>query len=384
MSTELKLPLVDDFHVHLRQAFRPASNLMLTCYLAQGALMKAVVPLLKTGGVRTAYVMVCPARDPYAQRADHRIQPNLKPPICTTDQALSYKRELTALEPDVEFLMTLYLNPDLTPDEIRKAAKAGIAGVKSYPRGVTTNSDGGIESYTAYYDVFRAMEEVDMVLNLHGEIPSDPTNDVCVLNAEERFLKHLTQLHADFPKLRIVLEHATTKAAVDLVKALGPTIGCTITIHHLELIVDDWAGQCHNFCKPVAKFPHDREALRDVVKEGHPRFFLGTDSAPHPRSTKETAVGAAGVFTGPYVAQYLAQALESFGALGSLRKFACENGRAFYKMSGQPLNKRTLKLTATDFAVDAEFPYKDDGGVMQAVVPYKAGKKLKYSISVVA
>ncbi|KAJ3331789.1 Dihydroorotase, partial [Kappamyces sp. JEL0680] len=156
--------------------------------------------------------------------------------------ALEYRDKLVKLAPNVEFLMTLYLNPALDAAEIKRAAAAGIRGVKSYPRGVTTNSDGGIESYSVYYPVFEAMQEAGMVLNLHGEIPSDPSSDICVLNAEEKFLKHLVQLHRDFPKLKIVLEHATSAAAVDVVKSLGDTVGCTITVHHLQLVVDDWAG----------------------------------------------------------------------------------------------------------------------------------------------
>jgi dihydroorotase len=229
------------------------------------------------------------------------IQPNLKPPITDTEQALLYKAQLQAIDPSVEYLMTLYLHPDLTPDEIRKASEAGIvgvyyslpklsayrrfAGVKSYPRGVTTNSEGGIESYEMYYPVFEAMQEVGMVLNLHGEIPSDASTvhissvhkisnliqklqNTHVINAEPRFLPHLHKLHATFPSLRIVLEHATTRAAVEAVKACGPTVACTITPHHLALTVDDWAGQSWNYCKPVAKFPDDRQALRDVIAEG--------------------------------------------------------------------------------------------------------------------
>ncbi|KAJ3107449.1 hypothetical protein HDU97_004045 [Phlyctochytrium planicorne] len=342
---------IDDFHTHLRQ----------------GAMMKLVTPMLEAGGVRTAYVM-----------------PNLKPPITSTEQALAYKEELQRLAPTVTFLMTLYLSPELTPDEIRKAAKAGIKGVKSYPRGVTTNSDQGIESYKTYYHVFKAMEETGMILNLHGEIPSDPESDVCVLNAEERFLSHLQELHKDFPNLRIVLEHATTKAAVDMVKSLGPTVGCSITIHHLSLIVDDWAGQCHNFCKPVAKFPHDREALRQVVKEGkndcHPRFFLGTDSAPHPRHTKETSVGAAGVFTGFQTAQYLAHTLDAFGALDSFKGFACENGRRFYGLAA-PDENEVYTLTRKEFAIPKEISFKDDEGVERSLVPYLYGKSLSFTLT---
>lgn len=195
-------------------------------------------------------------------------KPNTVPPIKTTEQALQYKEELQALAPEVTFYMTLYLSPELTVDEIRKASKAGIAGVKSYPRGVTTNSESGIESYENYYPIFKAMEEEGMVLNLHGEIPSDSQKDICVMNAEERFLPELEKIHRAFPKLKIVLEHATTKAAVEMVKRLGDTVACSITVHHLQLIVDDWAGQPHHFCKPVAKYPHDREALRQVVASG--------------------------------------------------------------------------------------------------------------------
>ncbi|KAJ3019216.1 hypothetical protein HKX48_002292 [Thoreauomyces humboldtii] len=346
--TTLSLPQADDFHVHLRQ----------------GALMRAVTPLLVGSGVSTVYVM-----------------PNLKPPISTTDQALAYKKELQPLAPSVTFLMTLYLSPELTPAEIHKAAKTGISGVKSYPRGVTTNSDGGIESYTEYYPVFKAMEEVDMVLNLHGEIPSDAEEGVCVMNAEERFLKHLESLHRDFPNLRIVLEHATTKAAVEMVKSLGPTVGCSITVHHLSLIVDDWAGCCHNFCKPVAKFPYDRAALRDVIKEAHPRFFLGTDSAPHPRHAKEAGTSVAGVFTTPLVLPYLATILESFGALDQLKGFACENGRAFYKPPQKTAaQSQAISLVRSETAVPEEYRFKDESGEERSVVPFMAGKKLAWKV----
>jgi len=291
-----------DFHVHLRQ----------------GEFSKLVTPHVRMGGFTLAYVM-----------------PNLKPPVTTTEQALAYKAELQKIDPNVEYLMTLYLSPDLTPDEVRKAKKAGIVGVKSYPRGVTTNSEGGIESYEVYYPVFEVMEQEDLVLNLHGEIPSDADANVCVLNAERAFLPHLHKIHERFPKLRIVLEHATTRAAVEAVKACGPTVACTITAHHIALTVDDWAGQAWNFCKPVAKYPDDRQALREVIKSGHPRFFLGSDSAPHPPHMKSTATPiqscAAGVYTSPILLPFVAHLLESFGALDRLEGFVSTFGRSFYK-----------------------------------------------------
>jgi dihydroorotase len=305
--------------------------------------------------------------------------PNLTPPITTTAQALEYKRKLQQLSPNTEFLMTLYLNPSLTPNEIEKAAANGISGVKSYPRGVTTNSDEGIESYTVYYPIFTAMQKHNMVLNLHGEIPSDPNSDICVLNAESKFLKHLIQLHKDFPSLKIVLEHATSKDAVECVKSLGDSVGCSITIHHLELTVDDWTGCCHNFCKPVAKYPSDREALRNVIKEGNPKFFLGTDSAPHPKSAKEGPKSAAGVFVTPYLIEYLASILDSFGAIDRLDDFASKNGRRFYGIEA-PKNPKILTLQKVEKVVGQKFGYKNDLKEQSEVVPFLAGKTLAWSI----
>ncbi|KAF8901673.1 hypothetical protein CPB84DRAFT_1777174 [Gymnopilus junonius] len=347
MSISVESPA--DFHVHLRQ----------------GSISKLIVPHVRQGGFNLAYVM-----------------PNLKPPITTTERALEYKAELQKIDPNVEYLMTLYLSPDLTPDEIRKAKKAGIIGVKSYPRGVTTNSDGGIESYETYYPIFEAMQEVDLVLNLHGEVPSDANANIHVLNAEPTFLPHLFKLHKAFPSLRIVLEHATTRAAVEAVKTCGPTVACTITAHHLALTVDDWAGQSWNFCKPVAKYPDDRQALRDVVKEGHPRFFLGSDSAPHPPHAKSTSTPAhacaAGVYTSPILLPLAAHLLESFGALNQLKGFVSGHGRAFY---GQPaeqhLNQRlvTLRKTSTKKLVDGEYILENE-----SLVPFWAGKEIGWEI----
>ncbi|KZT20740.1 Dihydroorotase [Neolentinus lepideus HHB14362 ss-1] len=343
----LSVPSPADFHVHLRQ----------------GALAALVTPHVREGGFTLAYVM-----------------PNLKPPITSTDQALAYKKDLEKIDPYVEYLMTLYLSPDLTPAEIRKAKAAGIVGVKSYPRGVTTNSEGGIESYEVYYPVFEVMQEVGMVLNLHGEIPSDTFTNTCVLNAEAKFLLHLIKLHRDFPKLRIVLEHATTRLAVETVKSLGPTVACTITAHHLALTVDDWAGQAFNYCKPVAKFPDDRAALQEVVREGHPRFFLGSDSAPHPPGTKSTCTPthacAAGVYTSPILLPLVAHLLESFGALDKLENFTSTYGRAFY---GRPVTKETETRVTLRKVEGKNIAEKWMLG-QESVVPFWAGKDLNWEI----
>jgi len=336
-----------DFHVHLRQ----------------GKMSELVTPHVRLGGFTLAYVM-----------------PNLKPPITTTAMALAYKKELEKIDPSVEYLMTLYLSPDLSPEEIRKAKAAGIVGVKSYPRGVTTNSEGGIESYEVYYPVFKVMEEEDMVLNLHGEVPSDAAANICVLNAEPTFIPHLVKLHTVFPRLRIVLEHATTRAAVEAVKTLGDTVACTITAHHLDLTVDDWAGQSFHYCKPVAKYPDDREALREVVREGHSRFFLGSDSAPHLVASKSIAapnVGcAAGVYTSPILLPLVADLLESFGALRNLEAFVSTNGRRFYKKEAAVAENTQIKLRKTPLQVDDTWSLNGE-----EVVAFRAGKELAWSIA---
>ncbi|KAG6832901.1 hypothetical protein H0H92_004785 [Tricholoma furcatifolium] len=330
MATSISINSPADFHVHLRQ----------------GSMSALVTPHVKKGGFDLAYVM-----------------PNLKPPITTTEQALKYKKDLQDIDPSVEYLMTLYLSPELTPDEIRKAKKAGVTGVKSYPRGVTTNSEGGIESYETYYPIFEAMQEVDMVLNLHGEIPSDATANTHVLNAEPKFLPHLLKLHAAFPRLRIVLEHATTRAAVEAVKSCGPTVACTITAHHLALTVDDWAGQSWNYCKPVAKYPDDRLALQEVI--------LGGNTTSHGC--------AAGIYTSPILLPLVAHLLESFGGLERLEDFVSNFGRAFYKRTVASDHQSKVILVRPPSGkslVDDRYVLAED-----SVVPFWAGKQIGWVIA---
>ncbi|KIS70351.1 Dihydroorotase [Mycosarcoma maydis] len=387
---EITIPAPADFHVHLRQ----------------GKMSELVTPHVAEGGVSLAYVM-----------------PNLVPPITSTQQAMEYLERLRALAPQTMFVGTLYLSPDLTPAEIAKAAQNGVRGVKSYPRGVTTNSDSGIEDYETYYPIFEEMQKHDMVLNLHGELPSNADAGICVLNAEEKFLTHLFKIHGEFPKLKIVLEHATTRKAVEAVKQCGDTVGCTITPHHLELIVDDWAGKPLNFCKPVAKYPDDRQALRDVIRQGHPRFFLGSDSAPHPLAnkypsavthgapgTKASASGsdhleatgvvscgcAAGVYTSSILVPLCATLLEAFGALDQLANYVSINGRNFYGYNDDQHAKHgSIKLrkvrsrssispaaaTVPAVYVHPEFREVPDSDASKVqVVPFWAGKCLGWEI----
>ncbi|ORZ22985.1 dihydroorotase, homodimeric type [Absidia repens] len=356
MTTSISIPSACDFHLHLRQ----------------GEMMKMVTPQVASGGVSLAYIM-----------------PNLQPPITNTDMALKYKAELEALAPQVTFYMTFGRSTEGKQSRYRRCQVVSS--------GVTTNSDAGIENYEIYYPVFQAMEEEGMVLNLHGEIPSDHQKNICVMNAEEKFLPQLEKIHNAFPKLKIVLEHATSEAAVNMVKRLGDTVACSITVHHLQLIVDDWAGQAHHFCKPVAKYPQDRQALREVVASGrvstgtdvrlfcigHPRFFLGTDSAPHPSHVKETAHAHAGVFTTPLVLPYLAKIFESMGSLDKLENFACHFGRQFYGLK-QKDGFEDLKVTLVkeeNVVVPASYQVSNENPEAGAVVPFLANKDIGWKIS---
>ncbi|KAH9898666.1 Dihydroorotase [Xylariomycetidae sp. FL2044] len=286
-TERLELPPAADMHVHLRQ----------------GELMELVAPTLAQGGVDTAFVM-----------------PNLVPPLTAVDKVLEYKSQLQAIAPDVNFLMSLFLHPSVTPEIIEEAAKAGIAGVKMYPQGVTTNSESGVADVEAFYPTFAAMEKHDIVLNLHGEVLEALAPEGTTL--EEAFLPTLKKVHERFPNLRIVLEHCTTAAAVEAVRACGPTVGATITAHHLYLTSHEACCDPFAFCKPIPKKPTDRDALVKAVVSGDPKFFFGSDSAPHPLHTKTSSAAPAqgkaktsppppaGVFTQPYATQLVLLGLE--------------------------------------------------------------------------
>jgi len=246
---------------------------------------------------------------------------------------------------------------------------------------VTTNSDSGVLSYEQYYPVFKAMEEHDLILNLHGEVPPAPPTDqdiakqnaTTVLTAEKSFLPTLLDLHKRFPKLRIILEHCTTAAAIDAVLACGPTVAGTITAHHLYLTIDSWAGDPFNFCKPVAKFPSDRLALMSAATSGNPKFFLGSDSAPHPQSRKLAKKTAAGVFTQPYVMQYVTEVFNRVGRLDRLAGFCAEFGRAFYRVetSAEEGNIEMIRRVVK---------VKDVIGGPDGIVPFRAGETLEWDV----
>ena len=280
--------------------------------------------------------------------------------------------------------MSLYLHPLVTPEIIKKAKVAGIRGVKSYPAGVTTNSSLGVVDYASFYPVFEEMERQDLVLNLHGESPSG--DKITVMNAEESFLPTLLDLHDRFPRLRIVLEHCTTAAAIRAVESCGPTVVGTITAHHLFLIVDDWAGDSFNYCKPVAKMPEDRRILLQTAASGNPKFFLGTDSAPHPAIAKRGGITgnekhAAGVFTQPYATQLVLEAFEQGIDNGTLRSeevtytilegFLGKFGRDFYK---EPRSNERISCSRNKTQMIPEAIIGSQG---LEIVPFRRGKAIR-------
>lgn len=253
-------------------------------------------------------------------------------------------------------------------------------------RGVTTNSDSGVLSYEQYYPVFAAMEQHDLILNLHGEVPPSPVtsptsstdlqtaNSTTVLTAEKSFLPTLLSLHRKFPKLRIVLEHCTTASAIEAVLSCGPNVVGTITAHHLYLTVDSWAGDPFNFCKPVAKFPTDRSALINAATSGNPKFFLGSDSAPHAFSKKVSKKIAAGVFTQPYVMQYVTEVFDRAGKLDKLEGFVSDFGRRFYEIEKDGKEGKIVMVKRRVVVKDMIGDSKD------GVVPFRAGEWLTWDV----
>ena len=306
-------------------------------------------------------------------------QPNLVPPVTTVQHALEYRSRLETLAPGVKYLMSLFLHESINPGTIIEAKKSGITGVKSYPAGVTTHSSSGVVDYTLFYPVFEEMQRQGLILNLHGESPS--RGDITVMSAEERFLPTLTQLHERFPTLRIVLEHLSTAAAVEVVKKCGPTVAGTITAHHLSIIVDDWAGDPFCFCKPVAKTPADRDALLRAAASGNPKFFFGSDSAPHPAVAKRGGDKiAAGVFSQPYASQLVLDALDMACENGILDEaditqdvlegFLGGFGRAFYGLEQEKREYITLRK-AEEKIIDVLRTSNTD----VQIVPFRKGRK---------
>jgi dihydroorotase len=308
---------------------------------------------------------------PYTARQFARaiVMPNLLPPITTVDAAAAYRERIVAAASEgFTPLMTCYLTDSISPDEVARGFEEGVwIAAKLYPAGATTNSASGVTDIRRIHPVLERMERTGMVLCVHGEV-TDPKVDVFDREAVfiERVLRKIVEA---FPALKIVFEHITTAEAVDFVTEAGPNIAATVTPQHLVLNRNAlFAGglRPHAYCLPVAKREKHRLAVRKAAISGSPKFFLGTDSAPHAREAKESACGCAGIFNAPFALESYVQVFEEEGALDTFEAFASINGPRFY---GLPANEGTVTLERGDSQVPDEI-----GGV----VPFQAGETLRW------
>ncbi len=305
------------------------------------------------------------------------IMPNLRPPVTTTAQALAYReRILDAVPPGSDFqpLMTLYLTDNTPPAEIARAKDSGhIVACKLYPAGATTNSDSGVTAIDKIYPVLETLQAQGLPLLIHGEV-TDP--DVDVFDREAAFIDRvLIPLVWDFPALKIVLEHITTEDAADYVREAPATVAATITAHHLlynRNALFQGGIRPHYYCLPILKRERHRHALIQAAASGNPKYFLGTDSAPHPRQGKETACGCAGCYTAHAALELYAEAFDSARALDRLEAFASFHGADFY---GLPRNAGTVTLRRQPTPVPDGFPFGAD-----ELIPLRAGETLAWRL----
>ena len=306
------------------------------------------------------------------------VMPNLKPPVTTVEQAAAYRQRILSVVPaglSFEPLMTLYLTDNTPASEIAKAAASGfVKAVKLYPAGATTNSDAGLTAIEKAYDVLAEMESVGLPLLVHGEVTDQKID---LFDHEKVFIDTvLAPLLQRFPKLRVVMEHITTKDAAEFVASAPANVGATITAHHLlynRNAIFQGGVRPHWYCLPVLKRETHREALVAAAVSGSPKFFLGTDSAPHAKMTKEAACGCAGCYTAYAAIELYAEAFEAAGALDKLEGFASFNGPDWY---GLPRNADQITLVKETWTVPASYPYlaTDD------IVPLRAGESLSWKM----
>jgi dihydroorotase len=342
--TNITLTRPDDFHVHLRD----------------GEGLKAVVPLT-------------------AQQFERAlVMPNLKPPVTTVVQAKAYyDRIKSALSSGQTFtpLMSLYLTDNTEPDEIARVKESDfVHALKYYPAGATTNSDSGVTDLSKVYRVLEAMQKHGVILCVHGEVTH---HDVDVFDREARFVDTLLQqIVRDFPALKIVVEHITTSEAADFVRAAGANVAATITPQHLlynRNAIFTGGIRPHFYCLPILKRETHRQSLVAAATSGSSKFFLGTDSAPHAKGTKENACGCAGCFTAHAAMELYAEAFEAANALDKLDDFASRFGAEFY---GLPRNQEKVTLTKTEWSPPAEFAFGND-----TVVALTAGQTLRWKLA---
>ncbi len=305
------------------------------------------------------------------------VMPNLKPPVTTAAQAVAYADRIRAAVPAgvaFEPLMTLYLTDKLPPDEIRRAKEAGVVACKLYPAGATTNSDAGVTDIRKTYATLEAMQREGLLLLVHGEVTSP---DIDLFDREAVFIdEQLIPLRRNFPGLKIVMEHITTREAAHYVRDAGPLTAATITAHHLlynRNAIFTGGIRPHYYCLPVLKRELHRQALVEVATSGNSRFFLGTDSAPHAAHLKEHASGCAGCYTAPAAMELYAEAFDAAGALDKLEGFASFHGADFY---GLPRNTGTLTLKREAWALPEDYAFSQ-----ARIKPLRGGETLGWKVT---
>jgi len=340
MTQELTITRPDDWHLHLRD----------------GMALAAVLP------------------DTARQFGRAIIMPNLKPPVTTAAMAAEYRQRIVAALPsgaDFTPLMTLYLTDLTPPDEIARAKAAGVVALKLYPAGATTNSDAGVTDIRKTYAMLEAMQRAGLLLLVHGEV-TDPAVDV--FDREAVFIERvMTPLRRDFPELKVVFEHITTREAAQYVAEAGEHTAATLTAHHLlynRNALFMGGLRPHYYCLPVLKREVHRAALVQAATSGHPRFFLGTDSAPHAAHLKEQSVCGAGCYTALSALELYAEAFDSVGALAQLEAFASFNGPAFY---GLPRNRGKVTLRRQVWTLPEALPFGD-----AQLKPLRGGENLAW------
>jgi dihydroorotase len=308
------------------------------------------------------------------------VMPNLVPPVTTVRLAAEYRQRILraqqGLPRQFDPLMTLYLTDGTDRDTIREAADTSwLAAVKLYPAGATTNSDAGVNSLEALYPVLEEMEAVDLPLLVHGEV-TDARVDI--FDREAAFIEqHLAPIVARFPGLRVVLEHITTADAVEFVRGAGERVAATITAHHLLLNRNDMLVggiRPHYYCLPILKRREHQRALREAATSGEASFFLGTDSAPHARSAKESPCGCAGVYSAHASLELYAEVFDEMGALDRLEGFAAHFGADFYRM---PRNTERIGLRRVDWEVAEALPLGEE----DEICPLRAGETVRWQIA---
>ncbi len=335
----------DDWHLHLRD----------------GEALKAVVG------------------DTAKQCARAIVMPNLRPPVVNAAQALDYRaRIMAALPADTTFepLMTLYLTDNTSAQDILDAQATGkIKAVKLYPAGATTNSDSGVTDLANCAEAFAAMQSVGMPLLVHGEVTD---SHIDIFDREKAFIEqHMIGLIKNYPDLKVVFEHITTKDAAEFVQSAGDNVAATITAHHLLMSRNDiFVGgiRPHHYCLPILKRETHRQALVAAATSGSPKFFFGTDSAPHAKGAKENACGCAGMYTAFAAIELYAEAFEAANALDKLEAFASFNGPDFYKL---PRNTKQITLTKQSWQVPETLPFTTG----ETLVPLRAGGEIQWTLS---